>query len=122
MWSNICDINEFQNVLKRSEDRPILLFKHSTRCSISSVALARLETEPGMMDRVEPYLVDVIQCRPLSNLIADHFGIIHESPQVLVIFQGECIFDESHLGIFARDVMDIAHEAKAGSNWRIAPN
>lgn len=121
MLSKICDISEFQQVLQRSHEEPVVLFKHSTRCSISSVALARIETDPGFEKNVESYLVDVIACRPLSNLIAEHFNVQHESPQVLVIFQGECIFDESHLGISAKEIIEVANEARTGSQWRISP-
>lgn len=121
MWSKICDISEFQEVLQRSNEEPVMLFKHSTRCSISSVALARIETDPTIAKELKSFLVDVIACRPLSNLIAEHFHVQHESPQALIIFQGECIFDESHLGISAKEIIEVANEAKEGSQWRISP-
>lgn len=121
-WKDICDIEDFQTVLQRSEERPVLLFKHSTRCSISSVALARLDGEDELDEFLDSYLIDVINCRPLSNLIANHFEIRHESPQILLIFKGECIYDESHLAIFPKDIKDVTLEAIKGSPWRIAPH
>lgn len=119
-FNKICEIGEFQSVLKKSETKPVLVFKHSTRCNISSVALSRIQSDKDLSNYVDGYLIDVISCRALSSLIADHFDVRHESPQVLMIHRGECIFDESHLGIFPNDLKDIAIEAIQGSAWRIS--
>ncbi|MEO5647421.1 MAG: bacillithiol system redox-active protein YtxJ, partial [Chitinophagaceae bacterium] len=85
-------------IKEQSKSTPQVIFKHSTRCSISSMAKSRLErsSEPENMDF---HYLDLIAHRSLSTKIADEFNVYHESPQVLVISNGECIYDESHSGI-----------------------
>lgn len=94
-----------RNIIVKSQDRPQIIFKHSTRCSISGVALQRLQ-KSRQPDDVDFYFLDLISYRSLSNKIAELFGIQHESPQVLVIRDGECIYSESHLGIYMEEILD----------------
>ncbi len=91
-------LGEIQNI---SNDQPVLIFKHSTRCSISATALSRLERawKSEEMDKVTPYYLDLISNRPLSNEIASRYHVIHQSPQLLLIHRGECVFNTSHLDI-----------------------
>jgi len=82
-----------------SGDRGFLIFKHSTRCPISTQAerlLARFEA-PG--DTPELAMVKVIESRSLSNLIADRYNVWHESPQLLFIKDGKCQADASHFEV-----------------------
>ena len=83
---------------------PIVIFKHSTRCSISSMAKARLERAVAP-EGLTFYYLDLIAYRALSNKIADSYQVPHESPQVLVIRNGECIYDESHSGILMDEII-----------------
>ncbi len=82
----------------------------STRCSISAVALQRLQKVSQPSD-VDFYFLDLLSNRQLSNRVADVFKVNHESPQVLVIRDGECVFDESHLGISMNEILDHVHAA-----------
>ncbi|MDE3252202.1 MAG: bacillithiol system redox-active protein YtxJ [Bacteroidota bacterium] len=75
-----------------------VIFKHSTRCSISSMVLNRLERSDAPAD-IDFYFLDLIAHRSISNLVAETFQIHHESPQLLLIRNGECIYEESHMGI-----------------------
>jgi bacillithiol system protein YtxJ len=97
-WTPLQTESQLQEITARSADRPQLIFKHSTRCSTSALVKGRLEraAQPGEIDF---YYLDLLSHRPISNKIADAFRIRHESPQVLLIRNGECIYDESHLGI-----------------------
>ena len=79
-----------------SFDSPQVIFKHSTRCSISAMALNRVES--GNID-IEICVLDVISDRDLSNMVSDKFNVMHQSPQILIIYKGESIFDTSHFGI-----------------------
>lgn len=91
------------HLVSASAQRPQVIFKHSTRCSISSMALSRLERSsaaPG----ADYHLLDLLAHRALSSTIATQFSVAHESPQVLIIYKGECIYDESHMGINAADI------------------
>ena len=77
-----------------------LIFKHSTRCSISLMAKRKLEMDKeNLPDEVSLYFLDLIKYRDLSAKIASDFQVHHESPQVLLIKDGECILDQSHGGI-----------------------
>ena len=108
-WIHLSDEEQLKQLITKSHSRPQVIFKHSTRCSISSVALHRLQKsqQPGDLDF---YYLDLLAHRPLSNKIAEVFKIHHESPQVLLIIDGKCVFNESHLGI---SMSDIEEHAKA---------
>jgi bacillithiol system protein YtxJ len=97
-WKNLTSIDQLDAIATESFNLPQVLFKHSTRCSISSMALNRLETNTAPQG-VDFYLLDLLQHRDISAAIAEKFKVHHESPQVLVIINGECTYDESHMGI-----------------------
>lgn len=90
--------SDIQDIINNSVTRVQVIFKHSTRCAISSMAKSRLDRarQPGNADF---YYLDLISYRELSKKIAETFHVYHESPQVLVIKNGECVYDESHTGI-----------------------
>ena len=103
-WNTLTTIEQLQTIDTESATQPIMLFKHSTRCSISSAALARLER--GWKEAsVKPYYVDLLAYRDLSNAIATKYGIVHQSPQVLVIKNGQAIYNESHMGIDVEELL-----------------
>jgi bacillithiol system protein YtxJ len=97
-WKNLTSIDQLDAIATESFNLPQVLFKHSTRCSISSMALNRLESNTAPQG-VDFYLLDLLQHRDISAAIAEKFKVHHESPQVLVIINGECTYDESHMGI-----------------------
>ncbi len=104
-WIEFTDITGLEEIKKKSEDKPQVIFKHSTRCSISSMAKSRLEraTLPAGIDF--NYL-DLISHRNVSAKIADDFNVEHASPQVLVIKNGSCIYDESHNAISMDEILE----------------
>ena len=106
-WIPLQTENQLEELSKRSAERPQVIFKHSTRCSTSALVKSRLERGQEPWD-VDFYYLDLISYRPISNKIAESFRVPHESPQVLIIRNGECIYDESHLGISMDDIMEAA--------------
>ena len=105
-FTDIADKETLEKLLQHSAEEPVVIFKHSTRCSISSVAKGRLERSkvpPG----ADFYYLDLISYRNISNSVAQVFNIHHESPQVMVIKNGECIYDESHMGINMADIEEV---------------
>ena len=104
-WIHLTDEEQLSNIIEKSKENPQVIFKHSNRCSISSVALHRLQraNQPGEIDF---YFLDLIRYRSLSNKIAETFKVRHESPQVLLIKDGKCIFHESHLSIYMHEIID----------------
>ncbi|MEO6668508.1 MAG: bacillithiol system redox-active protein YtxJ [Ferruginibacter sp.] len=102
-WKLLTTEDQLQQIKQASGQMPQVIFKHSTRCSISSVAKSRLErAQPP--DQVDFYYLDLIKYRNISNKIEDEFMVNHESPQVLIINKGECIYEESHNGISMDDI------------------
>jgi bacillithiol system protein YtxJ len=106
-WKVIKDESELEEIIKRSEERPQVIFKHSTRCSISAVAKSRLDKAKAP-ENVDFYYLDLISFRNISNKVAEVFDVYHESPQVLVIRNGECVYDESHMGISMQEILTYA--------------
>ena len=94
-WVNFSETSQLKEFLKESNEQPVLFFKHSIRCSISSVAKSRLESDWDL-EEVTPVYLDLINFRSLSNLLAETFGVQHQSPQVLLIKDGQCIYNASH--------------------------
>lgn len=106
-WISLNSSAQLADIIEKSKHKPQLIFKHSTRCSISSMAKNRLErvTPP---ENVDFYYLDLISYRELSTKIAEEFDVFHESPQVILIKNGECSYDESHSGINMDDIIEQA--------------
>ncbi len=98
MWTPLTEESQLETIKALSFKKPQVIFKHSTRCSISQVVKSRLEKSPAT-DQVNYFYLDLIQHRNISNKIAEDFSVYHESPQILLIKNGECVYDESHTGI-----------------------
>jgi len=100
-WNALQQIDQLTDLVKESAEKKILIFKHSTRCSISRATLDRLERnwKESEVPDVKPYFLDLLTYRELSNAIADHFGVEHQSPQVLIINHGKLVYDRSHFDI-----------------------
>lgn len=104
-WITLQSEAQLDEIRQKSANRPQLIFKHSTRCSTSALVKGRLE-RAKQPETIDFYFLDLIRNRPVSNRIAETFFIEHESPQVLLIRNGECVYDESHLGINMDEIVD----------------
>ena len=83
-----------------------IIYKHSTRCSISLMAKRRIEMDAAEVpDNLPVYFLDLIKHRDISNQIAQDFHVHHESPQLLLIKDGECILDQSHSSISIEEAL-----------------
>jgi bacillithiol system protein YtxJ len=103
-WHYLTNVSDLDALISESDEKPILIFKHSTRCSISRMVLKQFENEFGVEEHITPYFLDLLNHRDVSNEIADRFGVYHQSPQLLVIKEGKSIFDASHESIDASDI------------------
>jgi bacillithiol system protein YtxJ len=105
-WIQLTQPEQLVDIVRESEEQTVLIFKHSTSCSISAAAKSRLERQwaDAGLSNVKLYYLDLLRFRPISNEIAEKFGVRHESPQLLLIKQGECRYDASHMGIRLSDV------------------
>lgn len=99
-WIALEREEQVDEITEISATTPVLIFKHSTTCGISRMALKQFEKEYDFDKKdLEPYFLDLKQYRAVSNKVATHFGITHESPQVLLIKDGKAVYNESHGGI-----------------------
>ncbi len=109
-WIHLTEEEQLHQIISKSQIKPQVIFKHSTRCSISAVALQHLQKTEQPSD-VDFYFLDLLANRNLSLKVADVFKVHHESPQVLVIKDGACIYDESHMSISMSEIIDQVHAA-----------
>lgn len=97
-WIVLEDYSQIQKALSQTE--PFLVFKHSTRCSISSLVKSRFERTFNSTS-IKLFYLDLLRFRSLSNQLAHDFKIKHESPQVIIIKDSTCIYHASHNSIDA---------------------
>ena len=110
----ITDTKSFEDLTDRSRERPVVIFKHSLTCPISSAAYAQMEEFSG-----EVALVEVQLARALSAEIENRLGVEHQSPQVIVLSKGQVAWNASHFKItaaaVAAAVRDAASKAESSS-------
>ena len=106
-WVELTSVEQLNDVLQNIGEKPVLLFKHSTRCSISSMALNGFERNwTGEVD-CELYYLDLISHRDISQKIEELTGVIHQSPQAIVLKGKEIVYEATHSGIDARGIESI---------------
>lgn len=106
-WKDLTSIEQLKEILALSTEKPIVLFKHSTRCSISSMALSRFEKEWNQdNNEIDLYYLDLLNHRDVSNEIASITGVVHQSPQAILISNNEVKYAASHNSISANDIQN----------------
>ncbi|MES2573550.1 MAG: bacillithiol system redox-active protein YtxJ [Bacteroidota bacterium] len=95
-WIPLQHLGQLDELVAFSEQKPAVIFKHSTRCSVSRFALKQFENEFDLKEEVDAYFLDLLEHRDISNEIADRFGVYHQSPQLLLIKEGKSVYDVSH--------------------------
>ena len=106
-WIPLTDLNQLETIKDLSFTTPQVILKHSTTCSISKMALARMERSEAPTS-IQFYYLDLLNYRSISNAISEKFSVYHESPQILLIKNGECTYDESHGGIRMEEMVEQA--------------
>lgn len=107
-WEYLRDVNSFNQLLEDSSQKPLVIFKHSTRCPISSMALDRfMESVSDISEFSNLVMIDVIDNRSISIYVAENLGVVHQSPQVIVVHNKKSIYDNSHSGIQGKTVLEI---------------
>jgi bacillithiol system protein YtxJ len=103
-WIPLQDLGQLNEIITVSNEKPVVIFKHSTRCSVSRMALKQFENEFDLVDKVDAYFLDLLEHRAISNEIASRFGVYHQSPQLLLIKEGKCVYNVSHSDIDAEEL------------------
>lgn len=106
-WEFLTDISMLELLFDASFQVPVLIFKHSSRCSISRFALKEFERGYDYpVEKLQPYFLDLLTYRDISDAITNRFEVVHQSPQILVVWKGNCIYTASHSEI------DVKHLGK----------
>ena len=102
----ITDKKSFEQLASRSKDRPVVIFKHSLTCPISAAAYEQMAEFDG-----EVALIEVQRARELSTEIENRLGVTHESPQVIVLRNGQVVWNASHFKVTADAVTEAVRQA-----------
>ena len=99
-WKLLSDVSQLDEILEESKSKPVGIFKHSTRCGISKMVLRGFEREYDLDDeKASIYMLDLLNYRSISNEIAAKFQVFHESPQFIVLENGQTKSHASHQSI-----------------------
>jgi bacillithiol system protein YtxJ len=109
-WNQITSEEQIEELKLLSNEKPILIFKHSRACSISASSLSRLERSWNEEEagELQPFYLDLLTFRSISQRIAQEFDVEHESPQAIVLKNGKAIYHDSHFGIAFEDIVESA--------------
>lgn len=107
-WKEITTLEELDKLEEESQEKTLVIYKHSTRCGVSRMVLRQFESEYDLPKSapVNLYFLDLISHREVSNKIAEKFKIHHESPQLIIIKNGKAVYHASHQSISAKNIRD----------------
>ncbi len=104
-WITLSDLGQLNEIIETSIEKPVLIFKHSTRCSLSRMALKQFENEYDVSENVaNAYFLDLLNHRDISNQIAKQFSVEHQSPQLILIKNGKATYSVTHSDIDANNL------------------
>lgn len=96
-WNQITTVDQLNDIIEASKEQKVVVFKHSTRCSISASVLNKFEKQIG--EEYTLYFLDLISHRDISAAIAEKFNVVHQSPQAIFLENGVVTQHDSHYGI-----------------------
>lgn len=112
-WVALTNKPQLEEIIKISIAKPVLIFKHSSRCGVSRMVLKNFESDYSISEtEIDMYFLDLLEYKSLSNDISEKFKVVHQSPQVLVIKNGAVIYHASHNVINSEDLETIINKEK----------
>jgi bacillithiol system protein YtxJ len=106
-WNPLLRADQIPDLMNQSHDKPVLIFKHSTRCIISAMVLRGLEAKAEKLAELGHwYYLDLIANRDCSNKIAQELKVVHQSPQLIIVRNGAVLWDASHQAITPETILD----------------
>lgn len=97
IWTNLTEEKQIDEIITLSSTIPVYIFKHSTTCGISAQAKENLEASFRNSDKsFTLYYLDLLKFRSVSNEVASILKVHHQSPQLILIQNGQVIFTTSH--------------------------
>lgn len=111
--TKMTSIEQLNSAVEATEDQPLLLFKHSTRCPISSNAYQEMNDylHNNANENVKYGIIYVVEDRPVSNEAAEKLGVKHESPQAILIKKGIPVWHTSHSDITRATLTNVLSES-----------
>ena len=107
-WKVLTRMDQLDQILEQSMEKPVGIFKHSTRCGVSRGVLKVFEKDFSLSeDQIILYFLDLLAHRDISNEIVSRFHVHHESPQLIVLKEGKVIYSDSHNAIDASDMQKL---------------
>ena len=103
-WQALTSIDQLQTISDRSKSKTQVIFKHSTRCGISSMVMNQFVSMYDLDANIDLYYLDLLSYRDVSNEVGYAFQVIHQSPQVLIIRNGVTVAHASHGAINDLDI------------------
>jgi bacillithiol system protein YtxJ len=104
-WIHLTDEDQLQKVIVRSQEKPQVIFKYSTDCHLSEIILQRLQKD-CCPEHIDFHFLDSTVYKNISEKVSETFHVAPQSPQILLIKEGECIFEESHSEISLEEIME----------------
>ena len=107
-WIMLTSVDQLDAIVAASHEKPQLIFKHSTSCAISRMVLGMFgEAFDLDTEQLDLHFLDLLRYRSISNAIAEKFGVVHESPQLLVVRDGSVTVHASHGRIVDMDLSEV---------------
>jgi bacillithiol system protein YtxJ len=99
-WKVLDDKIQIDHAIEVSREKPVVIFKHSTRCGISRMVLNQFQNNADFdEDQVLLLYLDLLEHRDISNDISERFGILHQSPQMIILKNADVVHHASHSAI-----------------------
>lgn len=107
-WAPLKSNEQLEEIITKSASTPQLIFKYSSRCSLSHMMFNQFENDwqQNSTQKLEPVFLDILTARNISNEVESRFDVRHESPQILVIKNGVCVYNNSHMHIAYHKIKD----------------
>ena len=111
-WQDLTSVDQLGELIQSVGEKPVLFFKHSTRCVVSSMALKNFEDEwTTGIELCDLYFLDLLSHRDVSNEIAVLTEVTHQSPQAIVVKNKAVIYDATHSAIDALKIQSLLKKA-----------
>jgi monothiol bacilliredoxin len=103
-WIKLETTAQLDGVKTASNSATTVIFKHSTRCGVSRMVLKSFEEKWVDRPDINYYFLDLIRHRDVSNAVSEVFGVVHQSPQLIVLKESKTIASDSHYGILELNI------------------
>ncbi|MCW5519605.1 bacillithiol system redox-active protein YtxJ [Aureitalea sp. L0-47] len=101
-WLRLTRMEQLDEIVEISKTKTVVIFKHSTRCGISSMALRQFESKYAIEpDTINLYYLDLLSFRDISDEVGIRFQVYHQSPQLIILRNGIAVHHASHHSIDA---------------------